>query len=61
MLAREKLQEIHGLTIATETMRQWMKEAELWVDRKTKKKRVYQPRYRRECYGELVQIDGSEH
>ncbi len=44
-----------------ETMRRWMKAEGLWIDRKNQKKRVYQPRYRRECFGELVQIDGSEH
>ncbi len=38
-----------------------MKADGIWVDRKVRKKQVFQPRYRRECYGELVQIDGSEH
>ncbi|MBB6146845.1 hypothetical protein HNQ77_004826 [Silvibacterium bohemicum] len=38
-----------------------MKEEGLWVDRKARRKPVHQPRSRRECYGELVQIDGSEH
>jgi len=33
----------------------------LWLDRKQRQKRVHQPRSRRECVGELVQIDGSEH
>src|ERR671938_1055137 len=33
----------------------------LWVDRKQRLKRVHQPRPRRECIGELVQIDGCEH
>lgn len=42
-------------------MRRWMKVEGLWIGRQTKKKRVYQPRYRRDCYGELVQIDGSKH
>lgn len=60
-LAREKLDELHGMRLGTETLRRWMKAEGLWDDRKTKKKRVYQPRYRRECLGELVQIDGSEH
>ena len=30
----------------------------LWLDRK---QRVHQPRHRRECVGELVQVDGCEH
>ncbi len=38
-----------------------MIEAGLWLDRKQRLKRVHQPRHRRECAGELVQIDGCEH
>jgi hypothetical protein len=38
-----------------------MAEAGLWTTRKKRRARVYQPRYRRDCVGELVQIDGSEH
>jgi hypothetical protein len=37
-----------------------MIEAGLWRDRK-QRKQVHQPRPRRECVGELVQVDGSEH
>ena len=33
----------------------------LWRDRQQRLKPVHQPRYRRDCVGELVQIDGSEH
>jgi hypothetical protein len=33
----------------------------LWQTRRKRRGRVYQPRYRRDCLGELVQIDGSEH
>src|ERR1700709_1177862 len=32
----------------------------IWVKRK-ERKRVHQPRPRRDCIGELIQIDGSEH
>ena len=32
----------------------------LWRDRK-QRKRIHRPRPRRECVGELVQVDGSEH
>ena len=31
------------------------------LDRKQRHRRVHQPRPRRECVGELVQVDGSEH
>ena len=60
-LAAEKLRELHGITIGRETLRIWMLEAGLWADRQKRRGRVYQPRYRRECLGELVQVDGSEH
>src|SRR4051794_19310287 len=33
----------------------------LWRDRRQRLKPVHQPRYRRDCVGELAQIDGSEH
>jgi len=60
-LAAEKLREQHDLTISRETLRAWMIAEGLWQDRKKRRARVYQPRYRRDCVGELVQIDGSEH
>ncbi|WP_313615016.1 ISNCY family transposase [Agrobacterium sp.] len=60
-LAREKLIELHHISVAKETLRQWMTEAGIWVSRKERKKRVFQPRGRRDCFGELVQIDGSHH
>jgi hypothetical protein len=60
-LAAEKLSELHGLDLGVETLRQWMIEAGLWVRRKDRLKRIHQPRARRDCLGELVQIDGSEH
>ena len=60
-LAREYLIERHGITIACETLRQWMIQAGLWKDRETRRPRPYQPRYRRDCRGELIQVDGSKH
>ncbi|MBT1156757.1 ISNCY family transposase [Aminobacter anthyllidis] len=60
-LAREKLIELHHISVAKETLRQWMTEAGIWVSRRERKKRVFQPRGRRDCFGELVQIDGSHH
>ncbi|AMS45042.1 transposase [Aminobacter aminovorans] len=59
-LAAEKLAERDGLTVSRETLRQWMSEAGLWLSRK-QRRTFHQPRMRREAYGELVQIDGSEH
>src|SRR5712691_6923698 len=60
-LAAEKLSELHGLDLGVETLRQWMIGAGIWIRRKDRLKRVHQPRARRDCLGELVQIDGSEH
>jgi hypothetical protein len=60
-LAAEKLAELHGIDLARETLRQWMIMAGLWKDRRARLKPVHQPRHRRDCVGELIQIDGSEH
>src|SRR5260221_11153759 len=60
-LAAEKLAELHDIHLARETVRQWMIAAGLWKDRRARLKAVHQPRYRRDCLGELIQIDGSDH
>lgn len=60
-LAREYLIERHGITVACETLRQLMITAGLWKDREARRPRPYQPRYRRDCRGELIQVDGSKH
>ncbi len=60
-LAAEKLTEVHGLPIGVETLRQWMIEDGIWVRRRDRIKRVHQPRHRRDCLGELIQVDGCEH
>jgi hypothetical protein len=60
-LAAEKLAACHGLSLSRETLRQWMMAEGLWCDRKERLKAVHQPRPRRDCVGELVQVDGSEH
>ena len=59
-LASEKLAERDGLHVSRETVRSWMVDAGLWSSRK-QRRTFHQPRRRREAYGELVQIDGSEH
>jgi hypothetical protein len=41
-------------------MRHLMTEAGLWIPRRQRPPKVYQPRTRRACLGELV-IDGSDH
>jgi Helix-turn-helix domain len=60
-LAAEKLGERHHLRLGVETLRQWMIADGLWIDRRHRLPSPHQPRRRRECLGELVQIDGSEH
>ncbi|MDH3818245.1 MAG: ISNCY family transposase [Myxococcales bacterium] len=60
-LAQEKLLEQHDIRVAPETLRQWMIDDGIWLTRRQRKKRIQQPRHRRDCYGELVQIDGSDH
>lgn len=60
-LAREKLFELHSLPVSNETLRSWMIADGLWTPHSQRKPKVYQPRYRRDCLGELVQIDGSHH
>ncbi len=60
-LAAEKLVAEHGFAFSSETLRKWMIADGLWLDRKQRRRRVHQPRPRRECVGELVQVDGSEH
>ncbi len=60
-LAAEKLAAHHGCTISRETLRGWMIADGLWTDRRHHLPSPHQPRRRRDCLGELVQIDGSEH
>lgn len=59
-LATEALEERHAIRVGRETLRRWMMADGAWLSRK-QRKTFHQPRLRRESYGELVQIDGSEH
>ena len=55
----EKLRDNEGVKVSDETVRQLMIEHNLWIpNRKTK---VHKRRNRKECEGELVQIDASQH
>lgn len=60
VFTKEKLEEWHDINISAETLRLWMIEAHLWIPRK-KRKSVHLPRPRRDCFGELIQGDGSHH
>lgn len=59
-LATEKLAEKHALKLSQETVRQWMIAEGIWL-KKSARRSFHQPRSRRDAYGELVQIDGSDH
>ncbi len=60
-LAMEKLAERHQIQLAKETVRRIQMAAGLWIPRKLRPPKVQQPRTRRACVGELIQIDGCEH
>lgn len=60
-LAHEKLVEGHQMQISRESVRKIMIEEGVWKPRRKKKEQVHQMRERRACFGELVQIDGSDH
>lgn len=60
-LATEKLAERHGIVIATETTRQWMIGQGIHQPKQRRHHKVHNLRARRPCYGEMVQIDGSDH
>jgi hypothetical protein len=59
-LAWEKLDEIHGFNCSDETIRQIMIESDIW---KPKKRKAHHRewRERKECLGEMIQFDGSDH
>ncbi len=59
--AAEKLQERHGISVKAPTLRRWMIDEGLWQTRFERQPKVYSPRARRECRGELIQVDGSYH
>lgn len=59
-LASEKLEELDGIKLSDETLRKWLMEAGLWQGRR-KRTRHRQWRQRKECFGEMVQLDGSHH
>ncbi len=59
-LASEKLSEIDNINISTESLRKWLIEAGIWK-RRRKRTRHRQWRQRKECFGQMVQMDGSHH
>jgi transposase len=61
VFAAEKLSERQGISIKASTLRRWMIDEGLWQTRFDRQPKVYSPRMRRECRGELIQVDGSYH
>ena len=59
-LATEKLLECDGIKISDETLRSWLIEAGFWKKRR-KRSGFRQWRPRKECFGQMVQMDGSHH
>jgi len=59
-LATEKLLEFEGIKISDETLRKWLIEAGL-LKKRRKRSAYRQWRPRKECFGEMVQMDGSHH
>lgn len=53
-LACEKLREIYGLYLSKETVRKLMAEAGLWMPRKPRSARVYQPRNKLRLLGPFL-------
>jgi transposase len=60
-LAHEKLSEVHGLKLSDESVRRLMIAEGLWKPKRAEQPSTHQMRERRACFGELVQIDGSDH
>jgi hypothetical protein len=60
-LAHEKLTEKHDLRLSRESVRGIMIAEGWWKPKRAKKPPVHPMRERRACFGELVQIDGSDH
>lgn len=60
-LAAEKLAEIEKIVVSRETIRKIQIEINIWSPKRRRAKRVFQVRQRRSRFGELIQIDGSQH
>jgi transposase len=58
--ASEKLAEHEGIIVSAETLRQWLLSENLW-HRQRRRNPYRSRRDRKECFGELVQFDGSHH
>jgi transposase len=60
-LAHEKLVEKHGMKLCLGSVRRIMIEEGLWKAKRARKLEVHAMRERRACFGELEQMDGTDH
>jgi len=60
-LAHEYLVENYGIKASISSVRNIMIEEKIWISKKLKAAKVHQRRAPRDCYGELLQMDGSYH
>lgn len=58
--ATEKLLELEGIKLSDETVRQLMIKLDLWKEKKRKASHR-EWRERKDCFGEMAQMDGSDH
>jgi len=60
-LAHEKIVELEGMEISLGSVRKIMIEEGIWKAKRVRKEEVHPMRERRACYGELEQMDGTDH
>lgn len=60
-LIAEKLEERNGIRVSDESVRQLMISEGVWKLRRKRRVTIHPTRPRVACFGELIQIDGSEH
>lgn len=58
--AAEKFFEIEKISLSDETLRNWLSKEGLW-QRRRKGKKHRKWRQRKDCFGEMLQLDGSHH
>ena len=60
LLATEKLLELDEIRVSDETLRTWLMQEGIWTKRR-KRSGHRQWRERKECFGQMIQVDGSHH
>ena len=60
-LAAEQLSRSEGIEVSVSTLRRWLAEAGLTIGRRRRVPKHRSRRARKDCFGEMVQLDGSWH